>query len=183
MEPRKPTDEVSAQQEHVTLHGCGGGVPVEGTPPGVSVAHLPRVPKFDHSEVKERVWEPELEGTTAPGVPEDYHPGAQETAGDRVRNSGKEQENKSSYGPAVFIVTIDDSFQQVDTPLHAVSWKDETHPMWVRIRTVMDSGAAESVAPPSLAPKVSIDESPGPREGSTTCLPVRDDSHIWDNKC
>ena len=29
----------------------------------------------------------------------------------------------------------------------------------------MDSGAAESVAPPSMAPKVSIDESPGSKRG------------------
>ena len=37
--------------------------------------------------------------------------------------------------------------------------------MWVRIRTVMDSGAADSVAPPTLAPQVTIDESPGSRRG------------------
>ena len=53
-------------------------------------------------------------------------------------------------------LTIDDSFRHVDTPLHAVpaavSWKDEPHPSWVKIRTVMDSGAAPSVAPPSMAP-------------------------------
>ena len=37
--------------------------------------------------------------------------------------------------------------------------------MWVRIRTVMDSGAADSVAPPSMAPKVAIHESPGSKRG------------------
>lgn len=30
-----------------------------------------------------------------------------------------------------------------------MAWKDETDPEWTRIRTVMDSGAAESVGPPS----------------------------------
>ena len=54
---------------------------------------------------------------------------------------------------------------QSDTPLHAVSWKDESHPTWVRIRTVMDSGAADSVAPPSMAPKVAVQESPGSKRG------------------
>ena len=37
--------------------------------------------------------------------------------------------------------------------------------MWVRIRIVMDSGAADSVAPPSLAPQVEIAEPPGSRRG------------------
>ena len=60
---------------------------------------------------------------------------------------------------------IEHGDKQVDTPLHSVSWKDESHPMWVRIRTVMDSGAADSVAPPTLAPKVEITESPGSRRG------------------
>ncbi len=37
--------------------------------------------------------------------------------------------------------------------------------MWVLIRTAMDSAAADSVAPPSMAPKVSIDESSGSNRG------------------
>ena len=36
------------------------------------------------------------------------------------------------------------------TPLN-VAWKDD-----IRLRTVMDSGAAESVGPPSMAPRVQI---------------------------
>ena len=48
------------------------------------------------------------------------------------------------------------------TPSHG---EDEIHSMWVRIRTVMDSGAADSVAPPSLAPQVEIAESRGSRRG------------------
>ena len=36
---------------------------------------------------------------------------------------------------------------------------------WVRIITVMDSGAAESGAPPNIAPRVPIEESPGSRKG------------------
>ena len=46
-----------------------------------------------------------------------------------------------------------------------VACKDETDPEWTRIRTVMDSGAAESVGPPSMAPEVPIRESPGSRRG------------------
>ena len=49
-------------------------------------------------------------------------------------------------------------------PLNA-AWKDETDPAWTRIRTVMDSGAAESVGPPAMAPGVPIQESPGSRRG------------------
>ena len=62
-------------------------------------------------------------------------------------------------------MTIEDGDKQYDTPLHAVSWKDESHPTWVRIKTVMDSGAADSVAPPSMAPKVAVQESPGSKRG------------------
>ena len=35
----------------------------------------------------------------------------------------------------------------------------------MKIRTVMDSGAAESVAPPSMAPQVSISVPPGSKRG------------------
>ena len=70
----------------------------------------------------------------------------------------EESEFESPLEPVLLPLTIDDSYQPVDTPLHGVSWKDESHPMWVRIRTVMDSGAAESVAPPTMAPQVSISE-------------------------
>jgi len=45
------------------------------------------------------------------------------------------------------------------------AWKDESDPEWTRLRTVMDSGAAESVGPPSMAPGVPIHESPGSRKG------------------
>ena len=48
VELHKPTNEVSVQQEHVSLHGYGGGVPVEGTSLGVSVAPSPRVLSFDN---------------------------------------------------------------------------------------------------------------------------------------
>ena len=65
----------------------------------------------------------------------------------------------------MYPLTIETGDKQMDTPLHSVSWKDESHPMWVRIRTVMDSGAADSVAPPSMAPKVAIYESPGSARG------------------
>ena len=47
-----------------------------------------------------------------------------------------------------------------------VDWKDESDPEWIRLRTVMDSAAAESVGPPSMAPGMfPIQESPGSRRG------------------
>ena len=61
----------------------------------------------------------------------------------------------------MFPLTIEHGEKMQDAPLHSVSWKDESHPMWVRIRTVMDSGAADSVAPPTMALKVAVEESPG----------------------
>ena len=62
-------------------------------------------------------------------------------------------------------LTIDHGEKQVDIPLNSVSWRDESHPNWVRIRTVMDSGAADSVAPPTLAPHVMVSESKGSKRG------------------
>ena len=58
-------------------------------------------------------------------------------------------------------LTIDEGPKRSDIPLNALSWRDESHPQWVRMRSVMDSGAAQSVAPPSMAPGVPIEESPG----------------------
>ena len=68
--------------------------------------------------------------------------------------------------PLICPLTIDESASRFEaTPLHALSWKDESHPQWVRIRTLMDSGAAQSVAPPSMAPGVMIEQSPGSKWG------------------
>ena len=49
-------------------------------------------------------------------------------------------------------------------PLNA-AWRDETDPEWTRIRTVMDSGAAENVGPPTMAPLVPTRDSPGSLRG------------------
>ena len=65
----------------------------------------------------------------------------------------------------VMPLTIEITCNSEPVPLPALSWKDESHPQWVRIRTVMDSGAAESVAPPSMAPGVVMEESPGSQRG------------------
>ena len=48
--------------------------------------------------------------------------------------------------------TINEGTSRSDpSPLHALSWKDEPNPQWVIIKSVLDSGAAESVAPPYMA--------------------------------
>ena len=49
-------------------------------------------------------------------------------------------------------------------PLNA-AWRDETDPEWTRIRTVMDSGAAENVGPPTMAPMIPTVDSPGSPRG------------------
>ena len=49
--------------------------------------------------------------------------------------------------------------------LHAVSaWKGQDHG-WACVKTVMDSGAVDSVAPSSMAPGVAIQPSPGSQRG------------------
>ncbi len=62
-------------------------------------------------------------------------------------------------------LTIAEDHSRGDLPLNAISWRDESHPQWVRVRSVMDSGAAQSVAPPSMAPGVLIETSPGSQRG------------------
>ena len=44
-------------------------------------------------------------------------------------------------------------------------WKTRYSDGWVKVKSVMDSGAFECVAPPTLAPGVPIQESPGSRRG------------------
>ena len=56
------------------------------------------------------------------------------------------------------------SMRPESLPLNA-AWKDESDPGWVRLRTVMDSGAAENVGPPSMAPTVPTLDSPGSLRG------------------
>ena len=46
-----------------------------------------------------------------------------------------------------------------------LSWRGESNPGWVRVKSVMDSGASQSVAPPGMAPGVTIEESPGSKRG------------------
>ena len=38
-------------------------------------------------------------------------------------------------------------------------WKEQISPGWVRVKTILDSGAAKSIAPPTMAIGVRIDES------------------------
>ena len=62
-------------------------------------------------------------------------------------------------------LTIDPvSIRPESLPLNA-AWKGESDPEWIRIRTVMDSGAADNVGPPSMAPMVPTVDSPGSLRG------------------
>ena len=57
-------------------------------------------------------------------------------------------------------LTIDPvSMEPEAIPLNA-AWRDETDPECTRIRTVMDSGAAQNVGPPTMAPLVRTRDSP-----------------------
>ena len=51
-----------------------------------------------------------------------------------------------------------------DTQVHSLGWK-ETEGRYTRVRSVMDSGAAETVAPPTMAPTVRIRPSAGSMRG------------------
>ena len=72
--------------------------------------------------------------------------------------------NLAEDAPA-FPLTIAEDQHRTDLPLNAISWREDSHPQWVRVRSVMDSGAAQSVAPPSMAPGVVIEASPGSQRG------------------
>ena len=66
---------------------------------------------------------------------------------------------------AILPLTIDpESMRPESLPLNA-AWKDESDPEWIRLRTVMDSGAADNVGPPSMAPMVPTVDSPGSLRG------------------
>ena len=53
---------------------------------------------------------------------------------------------------------IDDSQAQPEPlSVNSFPWQDESDSGWIRIKTVMDSGASESVAPPKMAPGVAIE--------------------------
>ena len=66
---------------------------------------------------------------------------------------------------SAYPLTLDAGSGFVEPLAINMAWKDESDPEWTRIRTVMDSGAAESVGPPSMAPEVPIRESPGSLAG------------------
>ena len=66
----------------------------------------------------------------------------------------------------IYPLTSEEGEDHPEIPtLQSVPWRDESNPNWVKIRTVMDSGAAVSVAPSSMAPGVTIEESPGSPRG------------------
>ncbi len=46
-------------------------------------------------------------------------------------------------------------------------WEEQMDPHWVRVKSIMDSGAASSIAPPSVAIGVRIDESDMSRKGQS----------------
>ena len=138
-------------EEHTCDEGSQQPTPIKSSPssPG-SVAGQERVGTWPNNGVRRL----EFGGSSTPAEPSDQEPEPQ-----------PDQEKDAVICP----LTIDYNSDHGDLPLHAapaaVSWKDESHPSWVRIRTVMDSGAAQSVAPPSMAPGVIIEESPGSQRG------------------
>ena len=55
-------------------------------------------------------------------------------------HSDDDREMASPGDQEGFPLTIEERGQQGDSPLHSVSWQDESHPTWVRVRTIVDSG-------------------------------------------
>ena len=91
----------------------------------------------------EEEWRPP---SRAPSLtPEDSRPG---DAGDFQSGEEMEKDSLTSWSPdrEMYPLTIEHGENRNDSPLHAVSWVDESHPGWRMIRTVMDSGATDSVA-------------------------------------
>ena len=72
---------------------------------------------------------------------------------------------KTPTASPAFPFTIDPVSLKAEPLFLNAVWKDESDQEWIRIRTVMDSGAAENVGPPSMAPLVPILESPGSMRG------------------
>ena len=129
-----------------------------GPPIPVTQEELERVdtvtgsPSQEDEEAEERVPEDKNRGDTVktlPVVPEHTRPGPRESAfmkwgppprtpsltpdgsrpGDSVEfHSGEEQETSSPEDKEVCPLTIEHGDKQIDTPLHSVSWKDESHP-------------------------------------------------------
>ena len=65
--------------------------------------------------------------------------------------------------------------------LQSVPWRDESDPNWVRVRNAMHSGAAVGVAPPSMAPGIPIEDSPGSRRGQHFLSASKDRLPTWDS--
>ena len=72
---------------------------------------------------------------------------------------------KDMLSPPVLPLTIDPVSMKPDSLPLSAAWRDETDPEWIRIRTVMDSGAAENVGPPTMAPMAPTLDSPGSLRG------------------
>jgi len=124
-----------------------------------------REKKSKMREMKEEAKNPESEEDSE-NVSET---GADAGAIDDFSSGGEEKQwatprNDNADIPACPLTIADDP-SRGDLPPNAIAWRDESHPQWVRVRSVMDSGAAQSVAPPSMAPGVSIEASPGSQRG------------------
>jgi len=114
--------------------------------------------------------------TQAKGIEDDHSGGEEESENPSetgaVHEVSSEDEGKEWATPRTLAedtpacpLTVAEDNHRSDLPLNAISWRDESHPQWVRVRSVMDSGAAQSVAPPSMAPGVMIEASPVSQRG------------------
>ena len=78
----------------------------------------------------------------------------------------KMQMDEESFDEMLAPLTIEEEIQELqkDVPLNTLPWK-EVGRQYSRVRTVMDSGAAESVGPPEMAPHLKIRPSVGSQRG------------------
>ena len=71
-----------------------------------------------------------------------------------------------SKEPVLAPLTIEEEVQRVqqDTPVHTLPWK-EIGRKHSKVKTVVDSGAADTVGPPSMAPHLRVQPSAGSMRG------------------
>ena len=73
---------------------------------------------------------------------------------------------EDSFEAMLAPLMVEEEIQELqrDVPLNALPWK-EIGQRYSRVRTVMDSGAAETVGPPEMAPHLKIRPSVGSQRG------------------
>ena len=155
-----------------------GGHPEKDDPPVITVA-LPSVrpSQGDLPEKDDQGWSTPIGKKAMTVTPEEGYPS--ETM-DIIRDALRDSRSWLNSNPSTPECTGDErpgltpllqeeqGFPELNGSFSGGStWKEHIHPEWVRVKTIVDSGAARSVAPPSMAPGVRIEESDMSRRGQS----------------